>query len=89
MASSTVADAPSVPEPTTLRQDADVESSIGTTSSTDIEHVAVSDDPRQWSYARKVRVSYHALCNYPEAVQSVDHNFVHRVTGYNGVCISF
>ncbi|KAG1834710.1 major facilitator superfamily domain-containing protein [Suillus variegatus] len=53
MASSTVTDAPSVPEPTTLRQDADVESSIGTTSSTDIEHVAVSDDPRQWSYARK------------------------------------
>ncbi|KAG2109884.1 vacuolar DHA amino acid exporter [Suillus discolor] len=53
MASPTVAEAPSVPEPTTLRQDADVESSVGTTSSTDIEHVAVSDDPRQWSYARK------------------------------------
>jgi hypothetical protein len=29
----------------------------------DIEHVPVNDDPRQWSRARKVRLSRDALCN--------------------------
>ncbi|KAG2343081.1 MFS general substrate transporter [Suillus weaverae] len=53
MASPTVANACSVSEPKTLRQDADVESSVDATSTIDIEHVPVNDDPRQWSPARK------------------------------------
>ncbi|KAG1823581.1 major facilitator superfamily domain-containing protein [Suillus subaureus] len=53
MASPTVANARSVSEPKTLRQDADVESSVDATSTIDIEHVPVNDDPRQWSPARK------------------------------------
>jgi hypothetical protein len=63
MASPTVANASSVSEPQILRQDADVESSVDATSSIDIEHVPVNDDPRQWSPARKVRVSHQALCD--------------------------
>ncbi|KAG1745207.1 major facilitator superfamily domain-containing protein [Suillus lakei] len=53
MASLTVANAPSVSETKTLRQDADVESSTDANSTIDIEHVPVDDDPRQWSPARK------------------------------------
>ncbi|KAG1800278.1 major facilitator superfamily domain-containing protein [Suillus plorans] len=53
MASSTVANASSVSEPTTLRQDANIESSTSAASTIDIEHVPVNDDPRQWSPARK------------------------------------
>ncbi|KAG2156818.1 major facilitator superfamily domain-containing protein [Suillus bovinus] len=53
MASPAIVTAPSVSQPPTLHQDADVESSTDATSSIDIEHVAVSDDPRQWSSARK------------------------------------
>ncbi|KAG2050022.1 vacuolar DHA amino acid exporter [Suillus hirtellus] len=53
MTSPTVANACPVSEPTTLRQDADIESSTSAASIIDIEHVPVNDDPRQWSSARK------------------------------------
>ncbi|KAG1876802.1 MFS general substrate transporter [Suillus tomentosus] len=53
MASPTVTNARSVSEPTTLRQDANTESSTGAASTIDTEHISVNDDPRQWSPARK------------------------------------
>jgi hypothetical protein len=47
-----------------LRQrDADVESSTAAASATDIEHVPVNDDPRQWGSARKVRHAIHPVTN--------------------------
>lgn len=89
MASPTVTNARSVSEPTTLRQDANTESSTGAASTIDTEHISVNDDPRQWSPARKVRVSRHVLCDWPDALLHIDNDFMDCITGYNGVCISF
>jgi hypothetical protein len=45
------------------QRDADVESSTTAASATDVEHVPVNDDPRQWGSARKVRHAIHPVTN--------------------------
>jgi hypothetical protein len=58
MASANIAKALSVSKPNILPQSSDVEASRYAKNATDIEHVPVHDDPRQWSRVRKVSVEH-------------------------------
>lgn len=90
MATPTIAKVIPVSEPKSLPHNSHVEPSPDIKEIIDIEHVPVNDDPRQWSYARKVRSRHHLmlLIGQVDAVSPVDRNFVYCVHGYNGVLVS-
>ncbi|KAG2060694.1 MFS general substrate transporter [Suillus hirtellus] len=79
MATPTIAKVIPVSEPKSLPHNSHVEPSPDTKEIIDIEHVPVNDDPRQWSYARKVCSRHHLmlLIGQVDAVSPVDRNFVY------------